>query len=159
MQQPKEARRGRGWGLMKEHTLGPSTAWPQAEPTAGRGARRTRRCSEGGHFRGNAAAPCSWITRSRGRQRSVVPGHPGRRACPRDGPAGVLRGGRLRRPPAGKKVTEPRVPGGAGDGGGVLGAEEASGRQTWSRGQQPHCRPQPGRHPVTTLREAGRETA
>ena len=63
---------------MKELTLGPSRAWPQAEPTAGRGARGTRRCSEGGRFRGDSAAACSWITRSRGRQRSLAPGHPGR---------------------------------------------------------------------------------
>ena len=49
LQQPKQARRGRGWGLTKEHVLGQSTVWWQTEPRAVRAARRTR-CSEGGHF-------------------------------------------------------------------------------------------------------------
>lgn len=165
MQQPKQARRGRGWGLTAEHGLGPSTVWQQMEPTAGCGARRTR-LSEGGHFRGDAAVACSWRggRQEQGRQRSMVPGHPrGRRGPPAVTALHVCcSGSRLTRPPAGKKLMQDKGAGRSKEAAVTCwghGAEAMSGGQIWSPEVSSRTPAQsPAGHPVTTLREAGRET-
>ena len=88
-------------------------------------------------LRGDEAAACSWIARSRGRQRSMAPGHPrGRRGPPAMTTLQrVLRGGRLTRPPAGKKLTRDKGAGRSKEAPVTCwgpGAEAVSGGQSWS---------------------------
>lgn len=150
MQQPKPARRGRGWGLTEEHVSGPSTVWQQMEPTAGCRARRTR-LSEGGHFRGDAAVACSWRGAGEAEEHGTRASERATGPASRDGPARML----LRRPThqtTSRKETDARQRCWEEQGGGsdVLGAWGRS--HVWRtdlepRGQQQDSRPEPSRAP------------
>ena len=155
LQQPKQARRGRGWGLTKEHVLGQSTVWWQTEPRAVRAARRTR-CSEGGHFgamRQQLAAGLPGAEGGRGAWHQGIREGDGARQPWR--PCNVCcAAADLRDHQQERNWRETRVPGGAR-------------RRQWRAGglgQKPCLEDRAGAqrsaagHPETTLREAGRDT-